>query len=169
MRIDLEDGSVLEIDMHTATHCNTLQHTHTIDHIDPCLQDSYLYCGSPSIHIPRQYCDTLQHTFKHCNTLPNTASHCNSLQLTAAHCSTLQHTHMIRSYRPMFATQPFVLWVAVNPYALNNTATHCNTLPNAHCNTLQQIAAHCNSLHHTTQCVTSRHVWTTSQTIRTCR
>ena len=40
---------------HTATHCNTLQHTAI----------------------------TLQHTATHCNTLQHTATHCNTLQLTA--------------------------------------------------------------------------------------
>ena len=41
---------------HTATLCNTLQHTH---------------------------CNTLQHTATHCNTLQHTATHCNTLQHTA--------------------------------------------------------------------------------------
>jgi len=44
------------LDSHTATHCNTLQHTqHTATH-----------------------CNTLQHTTTHCNTLQHTATHCNT-------------------------------------------------------------------------------------------
>jgi len=98
--------------VHTATHCNTLQHT-TITH-----------------------CNTLQHTATHCNTLQHTAAHaqhthcgcecalcrapystlqllathCNTLQRTATHCNTLQHT-------------------ATHYITLQNTATHCNAPP----------------------------------------
>ena len=48
---------------HTATHCNTLEHTAT----------------------PATYYNTLQHVGTHCN-------NCNILQHIATHCNTLQHT-----------------------------------------------------------------------------
>jgi len=65
---------------HTATHCNTLQHTAT------------------QLHILRLRCGTLQHTATHCNTLQHNytssgsgAAHCNTLQHTATHCNTTTH------------------------------------------------------------------------------
>jgi len=46
------------LQVHTATHCDTLQHTAT-------------------------YYNTLQHTAIHCNTLQHSAAHCSTLQCTA--------------------------------------------------------------------------------------
>jgi len=77
------------VDNHTATHCNTLQHT-------------AIHCCS--LRQERKvWIITLQHTATHCNTLQHTATHCCSLrqerkvwiitlQHTATHCNTLQHT-----------------------------------------------------------------------------
>jgi len=45
---------------HTATYCNTLQHTKTLHH-------------------SATLCNTLQHTATHCNTLQHTAKHCKTL------------------------------------------------------------------------------------------
>jgi len=50
-------------EQHTATHCNTLQHTAT-----------HAYGGHAQPH-----CNTLQHTATYCNTLQHTATHCNTL------------------------------------------------------------------------------------------
>ena len=85
-RIPFEDhapplmSEMIQVD--SATHCNTLQHT-------------------------AAHCSTLQHTTTHCNTLQHTATHCNTLQHTqmiifiaatyvwndsSRFCNTLQHT-----------------------------------------------------------------------------
>jgi len=105
---------------HTATHCNTLQHTtecntlqHTATHcntLQPTATHCNMlfkqhiqgaHCGVPYIHSAT-HCNTLPHTATHCNTLLNarhyntlqhTATHCDTLQHTATHCNTLQHTH----------------------------------------------------------------------------
>ena len=52
---------------HTATHCNTLQHTVHIHSTDAQFRAS-------------------EHTATHCSTLQHTATHCNTLQHTATHC-----------------------------------------------------------------------------------
>jgi len=41
--------------------------------------------------------------------------------------------------------------ISVYPFALQHTATHCNTLQHiaTHCNTLHHTATHCNTLQHT--------------------
>jgi len=91
---------VSTVSLHTATHCNTLQHTAT-----------HGYCATPQssldwfkadlsarpdlIHrkIPHSaHCNTLKHTGTRCNRLQQTATDCNRLQQTASHCNTLQHT-----------------------------------------------------------------------------
>ena len=116
----------------------------------------------------------LQHTAAHCQTLQHTAKHCKSLQLTATHCSTLQHT-ATHTHDSIISTHVCKTAVCTlgrrQSICLDNTATHCNTLPNtathcktlqhtathcstlqytaAHCNTLQPTGAHCNSMQHT--------------------
>jgi len=101
--------------LHTATHCNTLQHTET--------------------HMPHWYmcdmidtlnCSTLQYTATHCNTLQHIATliymwydrHSN-LQHTATHCNTLQHiaTHVPHSFI-------------------------CDTIDTSNCSTPQHTATH---------------------------
>ena len=67
----------LTFEMHTATHCKTLQRTAT-------------RCNT--LQHTATHCNSLQHTSTHCNTLQHTATHCNTLQHTATCCSTLQHT-----------------------------------------------------------------------------
>jgi len=83
---------------HTATHCNTLQHTVCARHV--CIL-------GPRRTATR--CNTLQHTAytaTQWNTLKHTvcarhvsvsgpqhtATHCNTLQHTATHCNTVKHT-----------------------------------------------------------------------------
>ena len=100
-----------ETDSHTATHCNTLQHTATtlqqpaphcnkLQHYNTDTQQERPGTGL-CIKYPKPirtlqhtatHCNTLQHTATHCNTLQHTATHCNTLQHTAIHCNTLQHT-----------------------------------------------------------------------------
>ena len=101
---------------HTASHCNTLQHTATLC----CTLCILLY----DLQHTATHCNTLQHTATHCYThmqvrktlaLQHTGTHSNTLQHTATHCSTLQHT-----------------------------ATHCSTLQHrlykkTHCNTHMQV------------------------------
>jgi len=68
---------------HTATHCNTLQHTYRYDVCTHCntLQHTATHLSLRCVH-------TLQHTATHCNTL--SATMCAH---TATHCNTLQHTY----------------------------------------------------------------------------
>ena len=58
---------------HTATHCNTLQHTPLTEETDSAT-----------------HCNTLQHTATHCNTLRSRRR--QTVQHTATHRNTLQHT-----------------------------------------------------------------------------
>jgi len=79
----LRNKSVCHSLRHTATHCNTLQHTASLRH---SLQQTATHC------LTATHCNTLQHTATHCLT----ATHCNTLQHTATHCNTLQHTASLR-------------------------------------------------------------------------
>ena len=111
-RRDLYD----KILQHTATRCNTLQHTATHYHGKIFMNG----CKEAYEHVKRNLRHVLQcvaHTATHCNTLTwqdiagfvlhvhrplctrscgntlqHTATHCNTLQHTATHCNTLQHT-----------------------------------------------------------------------------
>ena len=96
---------------HTATHCNTLQHTATttcICYVKNSITDGEKEC----MYLT---CNTLQHIATHCNTLQHTATTttcicyvknsivdgekecmyltCNTLQHIATHCNTLQQQH----------------------------------------------------------------------------
>jgi len=98
------------LETHTATHCNTLQHTATgvlpsLIHVCRDARRSFMYAVTHS-SIP--WWHTLQHAATHCNTLQQVYyslepvqigsmdedddAHCNTLQLTATHCNTPQHT-----------------------------------------------------------------------------
>jgi len=95
---------------HTATHCNTLQHTTQRAHHCHmrCSQNHSIFTtvNGPSLMgtLPPPHtrsdcnshthtnCDSLQLTATHCTTRQHTATHCNPLQPTAAHCDTLQFT-----------------------------------------------------------------------------
>ena len=150
---------------HTATHCNTLQHTAT----------HYNRYTSTYLYVLDAYAHTLQHTATHCNTLQQIHKHilicvgcirvvCTRHTQTQAcvccihvlytcvthikrlhtHCNTLQHT----------ATQACVCCIHV----LYTCVTHIKRL-HTHCNTLQHTAAHCNTLQHTaTNCNTLQHI-----------
>jgi len=116
---------------HTATHCNTLQHT-------ALAQGSYAEkihrtaIGNILQHIAT-HCNQLQHTATHYNTLPeHTANHCNTLKRIETHYNTLQRTtiHSLST--------------------LQTTATYCNEMKHTamHCNTRQRTATHCTTLQH---------------------
>ena len=79
---------------HTATNCNTLQHTITWQNGNRWRGQTPLWTEQSVLRFDNSatHCNTLQHTATHCNTLQHTATHCNTLQHTATHCNTLQHT-----------------------------------------------------------------------------
>jgi len=110
---------------HTATHCNTLQHTLQRICLRCCtgliMSDGSLLPSDTATH-----CSTLQHAATHCNTQQHTATypfetlyrayhvrwltlrgHCSTLQHTAAHYSTLQHTATHCNTLQRTATYPF--------------------------------------------------------------
>jgi len=100
--------------LHTATHCNTLQHT----------------------------CHTLQHAATHCNTLQHTATHYNTLQHTATHCNTQQHTAIYcntpATPRPVAAEA--MTTFGCHTSTLLSVDESCQTT--THYNTLQHTATH---------------------------
>jgi len=73
--IDMQDNGdeTFSRRLSAATHCNTLQHTATLQ-------------------ATATYYKTMQHTTTPCNTLQQIATHCNTLQHTAAYYKTMQHT-----------------------------------------------------------------------------
>jgi len=112
--------------LHTATHCNTLQHptSYQNSHFKASLWLWWLF-----VHL--LYCYTPQHTATHCNIPPHTNKvistlnsgagdlcihllHCYTLHLlhryapqhAATHCNTLQHTAAHRSILPIFPFHP---------------------------------------------------------------
>jgi len=120
--------SVLFSSQHTATHCNTLQHT------DSAMQKRY--CRHRRVTWPVHHCNTLQHNATHCNTHHfkrdkvagdvwrdsyTTATHCNTLPRTATHCD-----------RPIYSElrldRSVYLRAAPCCHTLQYTVTHCNTL-----------------------------------------
>jgi len=141
--------------LHTAAHCNTLQHTtlqHTATHI--CMSHlSHTYEWVVSriwvmshvrmtnvriLHVTRMSMSSIWMNYvTHMKThTQGTATHCNTLQHTATHYNTLQHmSHIWRHTRR----------------ALQHTAKHCKTLQHTatHCNTLQHTAIHCNTYEET--------------------
>ena len=106
---------------HSATHCNTLQHT-----------TAWVTRRIIRLQHAATHGNILQHTAAHCSTLQHTAAHCNTLQHAAAHCNRLQHT----------ATHYNT--------TRHQAAAHCNTQQHtaAHCTTLHHTATHCNTLQH---------------------
>ena len=110
---------------HTATHCNTLQHTATA------------LAGNSTCAPPPP--SATQHNASHCNN----ATHCNTLQHTAPHCNTLHQRQQ--------ATAPVLLLFRQPRNTLQHTATHCSTPQHTatHCTTLQHSATQCNTVQHT--------------------
>jgi len=131
---------------HTATCCNTLQHTATNQlpevGADPCKSSR-----STSI-LPT---NTLQHTATHCTSLHLTAPHCNSLPLTA-------HNAIYKS--PEAGTGPCTCSRSSSTLPTDILQLYCNTmqLTATHYNILQHTATHSKSLQDTaTHCNTSKH------------
>jgi len=110
---------------HTATHCDTLQHTRilaqqlealssiylqraitlqhaathytTLHHVRVLVQQ--LKARPPPSHLAATLCHTLQHTAIHCNTLKDfrSSSRCSPLSpsIEPSPCNTLQHTRVL--------------------------------------------------------------------------
>jgi len=153
---------------HTATRCNTPQHTQN-DYLIPTRLTVLIYAdGERNTH-----CNTHCNTQQHCSTqqlatqltrsnlckaeflfenecpktpgrvhLQNTATHCITLQHTASHCITLQHTATHSKCLP-------------DTHAANRVDLRRRRIPGAllkilksqlaatHCKTLQHTATHC--------------------------
>ena len=94
---------------HTATRCNTTQHTATLWHMS-------------SRQRPFAHCNTLQHTATRCNTTQHTATlwHMNSRQRPCAHC------HIVCDMTHSHVWCTCVTWLI---FTLKYTATRCNTKP----------------------------------------
>ena len=144
---------------HTAAHCNTLRHTaahcNTLQQAAThCNRCNTLHAGvmtHSGIEGRRKWSNTSQHTAA---TLQHPGTHCNTLQHTAKHCNTPQH--MIYDAQ---RHQEGRKWATT----LQHTATHCNQHTATHCYTLLHTATHCNTLQHMSpdaqQCQ-DRHKWT---------
>ena len=151
---------------HTATHCNTLQHSAT--HWRPALPlllshasilslthtHTYTYIHTQS-HVPHTHTRTHTHTLGGYwyHVTCHTATHCNALTI----CVALSQLLILRR-----------MWYCNK---LQPTATHCNTLQftATHCNALQRTATHCNALQRTaTHCTTLQHTDITSSIREWC-
>jgi len=145
---------------HTATHCNTLQHTARqhrmhVGHQKVLVCTTACYCKdilTPYTPVRRHRVRVWCQKVHVCSTVryyvyvltPYTPArwHCGAaatLHHTAPHCTTLHHT-------------------ATHCNTLKLTASHCNTLQHTatHGNTLQHIATHCNTLQNTaTHCASA--------------
>jgi len=104
---------------HTATHCNTLQHTAT------------------QLHILRLRCGTLQHTATHCNTLQHNYTSSGS---GAAHISSLAAVCCKDALQR--TTTHYRTYVTSTHYNFF-TARHCKTLEFLHSKALQGTARKC--------------------------
>ena len=137
---------------HTATHCNTLQHTQFFffKMTRQCTSGAPTCCSPCSTLC----CSTLQHTGTYCNTqtfffewigavnlgrlhlapyAPRcVAAHCNTLQHTATHCNTLQHTathtFFFKISRQCISSAPTLACSSVCYNTATRTATHTNLI-----------------------------------------
>ena len=108
---------------HTATHCNSLQHT--------CNTHAHQTCEKPQYPKPMEISTTRsQLAATRCNTLPHPSTHCNTLQHT---CNTPEHQKCEKPQYPL-------------PIEIPTTRSQ---LAATHCNSLQHTATHCNTLQHT--------------------
>ena len=121
---------------HTATHCNALQHTATLQRWAQILK-SQLITSDVHIYIcPKTH--RKQHTATHCNTLQRTATDCNTTAM-GTHSQKVSSILVIFTY--IYIPRP------MKSNTLQHTATHCNTLQHtaAPCSTLQHTATPCNT------------------------
>jgi len=109
--------STQDVGQHTATHCNTLQHTASHD-VGQCV-----FCPITITHYKTHY-NTLQHVATHCNTLHHTMlgnayfvpHYNNALQHVATRCKPLQHTATQGVGRCAF--QPAAVKTSVGSYGV---------------------------------------------------
>ena len=141
----LLDGDACSF-MLSATHCSTIQHTAT-----PC---NMLYNTASLQHVlfaTQCYILIISLNLYHHSALLTTCS--NTLQHNATHCNTLQHM--------LSATQCYIFVISLNLYYHSALLTTCsNTLQHnaIRCNTLQHTATHCHTPPHTaTQCNSLQH------------
>ena len=106
-----------QIHTHTATRCNTLQHTVGEVHSNHIISEQ-IELTTP---LAATHCNTLQHTATHCVRHIIPQQYALGTHRGASHCNTLQHT------------------------ATHGLATH-RTWNTSHCNTLQHPATPCNIL-----------------------
>jgi len=122
-------------------HCNTQQHT-----------------AARSNHHTEHNCIAT-----HCKNLDVT--HCNPLKYTATRCNTLQHA--ATCCNTLFNTLQLDQIIVPDPPAQQHIATHCNTLQQFGCNTLQHAAPRCNTLEHAaTRCNALHHTATRCNTLQ---
>jgi len=89
---------------HISTHCNTLQHNHSLWQASGGLMQARSAGAAPQGNGIASHCNALQHTATHCSTLQHTSANLSTLQRTAGcapqgsgkawHCNngnTLQH------------------------------------------------------------------------------
>jgi len=146
---------------HTATHCNTLQHTAIQKTCyGACVFTVYLLATEANGPDRSWHRNTPQHTATHCNTLPYTAV---SGPDHSRRCNTLKNTlqYIAPPCNKLLQQDPIIysdLWG--NAHVLQYTAAHCNTLQRtvAHQDTTVRMLAknrkmerHCNTLQHTIQ------------------
>jgi len=118
----LTDVDLVCIPQHTATDCNTLQHTATSSQHADCR----VWTWYVSLQCTATLCNTLQHTLQH------TVTHCNTLQITATHCKVLQHTKLrCNTLQHTTAHSSTLHYTATHYTTLQHTATHCNTRQHA--------------------------------------
>jgi len=119
---------------HTATHCNTLQHTAT---------HTLRLGGETTREYTAIYCNVLQH----CNKVLYTATHCNTLQHTATFCNTRPETGRQRIAHALFQHLKKHCKTLQQCNILKQTAIHCNNPPtHAH---PRNTATYCNTRQHT--------------------
>jgi len=127
---------------HTATHCNTLQHT------TPRRAEGYLTRGELLFNRAQDLAATSQNAAADRARIFGTAARCNTLQHPATHCKALQHrcTHDMAPISQHFTADRTRIFSIV----LQHTVAHCNTLQHtaAHSSTLQHTTTRCNTLQH---------------------
>jgi len=164
--------------LHTATHCNTLQHTatHVYLILNRCLHTGSLRGPSSVSQRPRHQKCVANILVRKTSVVTHSTVVCCSvfsvLQCVAVCC----RGHAIKNASPTFLFGKFplsltALWcVAVSCSELQCIAVCCRVLQCvavccsvvlSHCNTLQHTATHCNTLQHTaTHCNTLQHACT---------
>ena len=108
-------GQAVDSLQHTATHCNTLQHT--------AIRTGGTRCRFAATH--QQPCHSLHHTASYCTTLHHTAPYCTAPHRTAPHCNTLQHRNTLQHTQVQQAVH--LLGIHVHTRIHTHTHTHTHT------------------------------------------